>query len=195
MRQVFSLLFLILLSPPLSASDQHPSIVPLTSTSEDGEMRCTGFSIGEGIFITALHCITGIVAIGVDTLIPIIIDKNADLVALQGRAGTAGLKLGKMPKFGDSVVKVGYPAGFPELIKIPAIFQGEFQVKNFGPPSAIYWGNAMPGMSGGPILNTRGEVVGVIIGGGNPSHPFQNIGTGVRYEPLRKMIKMAEMLK
>lgn len=151
--------------------------------------------MGDGIFVTAFHCVVGKIFLGKHSLELVVLNELEDIVALRGDVKVTGLKLGKMPSIGDTITAVGFPAGFPTVLQIPGVFQGEFQIENFGPPSAIYWGNALPGMSGGPILNTRGEVVGMVTGGGNPSHPLQNIGTGVKFEALRKVIKMAELLK
>lgn len=197
MRQFLPFLLCIaLVSPSLSSAEAETTgIFPISVTYMDAPGQCSLFTVGGGFYITASHCMAGPVKLGEEILTSIFVNKEEDIALLRGEVRGMGFKLGREPKKGDEVTAFGFPASIPVVIQIPSVYQGEFQIPNFGPPSAIYWGNAMGGMSGGPILDRKGEVVGVITGGGNPSSMLQNIGTGVRYRALRKTMQVAEMLK
>jgi len=167
-----------------------PSVVRIAVQFGESDGTCTAFSVSDtGRFVTAAHCAQGTVAIGDTQLYLIERDDVLDLALLQTNAGgLPALKLGAVPKPGDDTLAVGYPANSPKPLLIPTMYQGQFDAWVDGGNFAIFAGNAIPGMSGGPIVNRSGEVISVILGGGNPAHPFQNVGFGVPYPALRKML-------
>jgi S1-C subfamily serine protease len=152
---------------------------------------CTAFSVDQarGRFITAGHCATGAVTLGGITFAEIDRDADADLVLLQTNRGSLpALKLGSAPRTGDATIAVGYPLKSPRPMVLPSMYQGQFDAWDDGHDFAIFSGNSMPGMSGGPIVNLRGDVVSVVLGGGNPSQAFQNVGFGAPYQSLRRLL-------
>jgi S1-C subfamily serine protease len=152
---------------------------------------CTAFSIDEGQcrYLTAKHCTVGKVTIGFLPLDVIDADDAADLALLQGRhLCMPALALGGQPKAGDATIAIGYPLSSPKPLLVPSMYQGHFDAFNQGNNVATFSGNSIPGMSGGPIVNHRGDVISVVLGGGNPSQVYQNVGFGVPYVSLRRML-------
>lgn len=154
--------------------------------------NCTAFSVDHalGQFVTAGHCARGPVLVGSTRLDVIALDEAADIALLQAReGGLPALKLGSQPRTGDATLSVGYPLSSPNPMLVPSMYQGQFDAWSDGNNFAVFSGNPMPGMSGGPIVNTRGEVVSVVLGGGNPSQVYQNVGFGTQYQALRRLVQ------
>lgn len=168
------------------------SVVRIAIDNNGTPMTCTAFAVpGQGRFVTAQHCTNGAVTIGTIPVDVLEVDDADDLAVLQLRndGSLPPLMLGKEPKMGDATLAVGYPLGVSgHPMVFPSTFQGVFDGFDDGNVFAVFVGNAMPGMSGGPIVNTRGEVVSVVLGGGNPSMAYQNMGFGARYDALRRLL-------
>jgi S1-C subfamily serine protease len=186
-----SMLFQVVTAESWPTRDVLASITRIDVQMGESAGTCTAFSVDQalGRFVTANHCAQGTVRHGGITFAVIARDEDADLVLLQtDRGSLPALKLGSQPKTGDSLLSVGYPLSSPKPMLLPSMYQGQFDAWADGGNFAIFAGNAIPGMSGGPIVNTRGEVVSVVLGGGNPSMAYQNMGYGARYEALRKLL-------
>lgn len=100
------------------------------------------------------------------------------------------LQLGPKPKPGDRVAALGYALGSP----IPFVFSGdvispelptpdnpELPLTFFSAPTAF-------GMSGGPIVNERGQLVSVVVGYVNPEF-LPSTGLGVSYDNVAAAVK------
>jgi S1-C subfamily serine protease len=167
-----------------------PSVIRISATFEDSTGSCTAFSVNEtpGRWITAAHCAAGDVTVGSLVFRPLEIDAEHDLALLETPHGLPPLLLGPQPVIGDSTLSVGYPLHAEKLVGVPSLYQGVFRMwPEDTIPFAIFSGNSMPGMSGGPILDRQGRVVSVVLGGGNPAQAYQNVGFGVPYAALRKL--------
>lgn len=187
-----TLLYDVLTAESWPVAKVLPSVVKITVEFQGKPGSCTAFSVDEaqGRFVTAKHCATGTVSIGFVPLAQVDEDASADLVLLQTReGGLPGLKVGGAPRPGDATLAIGYPLSSPKPMLVPTLYQGPFDAFNQGHDVATFSGNSMPGMSGGPIVNTRGEVVSVVLGGGNPSQVFQNVGFGAKHAALARLVR------
>lgn len=109
-------------------------------------------------------------------------DRSSDLAVLKlegsgEEAGPAPLKLdssGKPPARYSDLYALGYPNGMEEIRVSPGIMRGPLPARKrytlsavFGESGTMWWSHMQvrPGNSGGPILNGRGEVVGVLSKG------------------------------
>lgn len=167
------------------------SVIRVSVEIQGSSGTCTAFSVDQqrGQFITAGHCAKGPMSLGHIAFAPLDENTEADLALVQAsQGGLPALKLGGEPRTGDATLSVGYPLSSPKPMLIPSLYQGQFDAWNDGGNFAIFSGNPMVGMSGGPIVNTRGEVVSVVLGGGNPSQAFQNVGFGTPYQALRRIL-------
>lgn len=167
------------------------SIIPITvQLNPDKTMGCSAFSIKpeEGLFVTAGHCTAGALTAGRVTFGVVEVDKEADLAVIQADGlNIPALQVAHPPKRGASYHAVGYPAGIPNPVLVPSVFQGEFPI--LGEESAVFVGNTLPGMSGGPIVDDNGIVVSVVLAGGNPATVVQNLGFGARFKALFRLVK------
>lgn len=149
-----------------------PATVLIEGKTEDGkEFAGSGFLINaSGTIVTNLHVIRGLVTIRValtngdvyDRVTVRAYDERRDIAVIQVLAfGLPVLRLGDSDRVeqGDSVVLLGNPLGLQGSAStgiVSAIRQLDgFRV--FQTDAA-----ASPGNSGGPMLNERGEVVGIL---------------------------------
>lgn len=164
------------------AKDHSPSSVLV----DNGSFRCTAFSIGDGLFVTAGHCLGPIVN-GDGKQFNVIIEGKSyptqvvlysneelgmdDFAVLRASATVPPLWLGCFtdPKPGDSIEMSGFPGGYVDA--------GPITVRGYvaGRPTTWtpYWRRpgvpiniaAQGGFSGAPVLNEYGAVVGILVGG------------------------------
>lgn len=152
---------------PLSATALAEQNVWKMKTSE---AECTAFQIEPDLLITAAHCSDS------DTFL----FKNGDDVVQGSLIGTSpttdialfyapganrpGFVVSRaLPNNGESMTAVGFPArvssGFVfarvKIISVTSDEAGGKYAISLGP-------DVWPGMSGGPLLNDKGEVVGVV---------------------------------
>lgn len=76
-------------------------------------------------------------------------------------------------KVGQKVLSIGNPFGFSNTLTQGIISRIDYVKNRFQTDAAIN-----PGCSGGPILNTSGEVIGISQSIYNPDHNISNIGIG-----------------
>lgn len=127
--------------------------------------HCTAWSVRISQWMTANHCVkyNDLTINGVEVLI-VKQDEKADLALLQGPKVTP-LELAKQaPELGDDVYSFGWPGEYPSMK--PIFFHGVF---NVDPENDATLKHDMVGidsqngfgMSGGPIVNRDGKVVGM----------------------------------
>lgn len=132
--------------------------------------HCTAFSINqkEGYWLTASHCLepAGMYIRG-KLAKEVKVDLNMDLLILQSEVKAPALKLASTrPNEGDVIVSVGYPQWSEKLV----VFWGRVVYPNASlsadlNPGMVGHEGGGPGMSGGPIVNEKGKVVSVLLGG------------------------------
>jgi putative serine protease PepD len=152
-----------------------PSVVEVTSDSADGTATGTGFVISaDGEILTNAHVVQGASQVKV-RLAGESTARDADVV---GRDDTADIALVKVPdannllpvklgtttstQVGEPVVAIGYALG---LRGAPTVTSGIVSAlgRSLGDLSGLIQTDAAisPGNSGGPLVNARGEVIGI----------------------------------
>lgn len=163
-----------------------PAIVAIDVQLKDGISTGTGCIITpEGLILTGSHVIENYKDIEVTTHNGQVY--KADFVAEMGKKKDLALIKIK-PKsaldtvdFGDSeevkvgqrVLSIGNPFGFSNTLTQGIISRIDYVKNRFQTDAAIN-----PGCSGGPLLNTTGQVIGISQSIYNPDHNISNIGIG-----------------
>lgn len=156
------------------AQNAFPSVVLLVMQDKSGQPTSlgSGFFIAPGVIATNLHVIRGAVSgqvkrIGKQDMLPISgvigIDASNDLVLLKVQdTASPPLTLSKSADLavGDPVYAVGNPEGLEGTFSqgIVSGFRNIESNKYIQITAPI-----SPGSSGGPIINAKGEVVGVAV--------------------------------
>ena len=76
-------------------------------------------------------------------------------------------------KVGDSVLAIGNPFGFTGTLTKGIISRIDYSKNKLQTDAAIN-----PGSSGGPLLNTKGEIIGINQAIYNPDNNISNVGIG-----------------
>ncbi len=157
----------------LIKSDPRDSVVKLVGLAGGS---CTGFELktpdGTQVTVTNKHCCeAGITNAFVnDHILPLNILSVApttDLCILQGIGNLPALDLAdEAPQNGDDLTVIGYGLGFG-----PTTSNGKFVQVIAGDMLDVYGAyyltaQILPGNSGSPVLNSRGQVVGVAFASG-----------------------------
>jgi S1-C subfamily serine protease len=157
------------------AQDTFPSVVLLVMQDANGQAISlgSGFFVSQGIIVTNLHVVRGASSgqakiVGQTRTYPVNglvgINANADIVLLdiRGASRAPPLVLSESSDLavGDVVYAVGNPEGLEGTFSqgIVSGFRGNGPDKLLQITAPI-----SPGSSGGPVINNRGEVVGVAV--------------------------------
>ena len=150
------------------------SIVWQKTDEESGKLlvwlRGTGFFVSPNMVVTNIHCIAGAPSIfaelaSTETRYPVegvvAFDVENDLVILKvtGEGIPLSISDSDMVKSGDVACSVGYPDGEKGVISQVTILGIRDSDK-----SLRIKGRISPGHSGGALLNSLGEVIGVAVG-------------------------------
>jgi len=164
----------------------NPAIVAIDAELKIGVSGGTGCIINkDGTILTSKHVIDGSKKIEVTTfdgktysakIIPTK-NKSGDLALLKINPKTPlnVVKLGNSDnlKVGQKVLAIGNPFGFSGTLTQGIVSRIDLAKNKIQTDAAIN-----PGCSGGPILNTTGEVVGISQSIYNPDNNISNIGIG-----------------
>ncbi|MCW3094594.1 MAG: peptidase [Chthonomonadaceae bacterium] len=139
----------------------------------------SGFSIGNGYVVTTADVVEGmqhplvitddgtrlrVKLIGIDT------ELNLGLLQIPAKATLPALKIGDSDtvEAGHFAIAIGNQAGHANSVALTMVSgvrkEGTFTGERFYPALIQVAGTIGAGTSGAPILNARGEVVGVIVG-------------------------------
>jgi S1-C subfamily serine protease len=150
----------------------------------------SGESLGAGVVVsktgeilTALHVVAGATSINVSfsdgTSSPATIqtsDATHDIAALTPQhppAVTVPAVLGGDVRIGDEVFAVGHPLGLVDTLSAGVVsgLDRTFKVRNGQTLTGLIQFDAAvnPGNSGGPLVNSEGQVVGIVTGIANPA--------------------------
>lgn len=185
-------IFLIATIPTATAESKYPIPSPPTVKVETSSGWCTGVHVGDGFFLTARHCFDQLsfpsnweVSIqGEDTYIKWAW-KTHDVALLKVPALTEypSAKVScKMPAIGDPVKAEGVAADIGWVITFGAVAGLKTEDKN-EPHMFIHTADVAPGMSGGPLWNTDGEVIAINVA-------LLNANTGFTYaSPISKFCR------
>ena len=164
----------------------NPAIVAIDAELKIGVSGGTGCIIDtNGTILTSRHVIDGSKKIDVTTydgktynatIIPTK-NKNSDLALLKITPKTPlkVVRLGNSDtlKVGQKILAIGNPFGFSGTLTQGIVSRIDLAKNKIQTDAAIN-----PGCSGGPILNTTGEVVGISQSIYNPDNNISNIGIG-----------------
>jgi len=163
-----------------------PSIVSIEADVADGVSSGTGCIIDpRGVILTSSHVIED--AKNIEISISSGKKYKAKLIAIMGENNDLAIlkinpdkslpviKLGDSTKIkvGQKVLAIGNPFGFSKTLTTGIISRIDFQRNKIQTDAAIN-----PGCSGGPLLNSSGEVIGISQSIYNPDNNKSNIGIG-----------------
>lgn len=159
------------LKPAEIAKRTIPAVVVIKSRTPHGEGTASGFLVDpSGTIVTNLHVIEGAIALAVrlangdiyDQVRVRAFDQRKDLAILQVTAfglPTVPLGVSDNLSIGEPVVLIGNPLGLEASVS-SGLISG---IRDAGGFSVIQTDAAAnPGNSGGPLLNSQGQVIGVL---------------------------------
>ena len=197
-KQIISAILLVFISSPVLAFGNveknpvsiyekiNPAIVTVDSQIPDGLSCGTGFIIDKsGVILTSAH----VVDIGKTVVVTMSNGQNYDakvlkhlgdnkdiaLLKIDAKKDLKTVKLGNSSKVkvGQKVLAIGDPFGFSGTITQGIVSRIDYAKNRIQTDAAIN-----PGSSGGPLLNTNGDVIGINQAIYNPDNNISNIGIG-----------------
>ncbi len=183
----------------------NPAIVSIEAQLDDGVSAGTGCIVtADGVILTGSHVVDGCKNVEVtmfngqtyNAKVISKMGKNNDLALLKIEPKTAL----KTVKFGDSenikvgqrVLAIGNPFGFSGTLTQGIISRIDYTKNKIQTDAAIN-----PGCSGGPLLNSAGEVIGINQSIYNPDNNISNIGIGfaIPINDAKKFIQLSRLSK
>ncbi len=163
-----------------------PAIVSVVAQLNDGVSEGTGCIITtDGQILTGWHVVEGAKTIDITTtegktykakLIAKMSDKkDLAIIKIETKEELPTVSFGDSEevKVGQKVLTIGNPFGFSNTLTQGIISRIDYVKNRFQTDAAIN-----PGCSGGPVLNSTGEVIGISQSIYNPDHNISNIGIG-----------------
>lgn len=162
-----------------------PSIVAVDADINDGVSSGTGCIIDpSGIILTSKHVVEGYKKIKVTLsngekydarLISDLDDGDFAMIKIKPKKNIPAIKFGDSSriKVGQKVLAIGNPFGFNRTLTEGIVSRVDKEKNKIQTDAAIN-----PGCSGGPLLNTDGEVIGINQSIYNPDNNKSNIGIG-----------------
>ncbi len=181
----------------------NPAIVAIDANLDDGFSAGTGCIIrSDGVILTGSHVIEDATDIDVTTYngkvykakVLAKMGKNKDLALLKIDAKTPlkTISFGDSEevKVGQKVLAIGNPFGFAGTLTSGIVSRIDYTKGRIQTDAAIN-----PGCSGGPLLNSRGEVIGISQSIYNPDNNISNIGIGfaIPVNDAKKFIETANL--
>ena len=163
-----------------------PSIVSIEAEIDRGTSGGTGCVISKnGVILTSSHVIENARNIEVTThsgrtysakVLAILKNKNdLALIKIDTHENLSLAKFGNSNdiKVGQRVLTIGCPFGFKDTLTTGIISRIDYERNKIQTDAAIN-----PGCSGGPLLNLKGEIIGINQSIYNPDNNRSNIGIG-----------------
>ncbi|MDQ2065934.1 serine protease [Xinfangfangia sp. CPCC 101601] len=156
---------------PGAATPEPPPTAPRAKVSGTLKGSGTGFYLAPTMLVTAAHVVEGCGAVAMidGTALEIVAkDSSADLAVLSGATDVgAWLRLSalEVPKLGESVTALGYPY-YTSLDQGLTVTSGNVSALRGIDGSSnrvMITAPVQPGNSGGPLLNPKGAVIGVVV--------------------------------
>ena len=181
----------------------NPAIVSIDANLADGFSAGTGCVVrSDGVILTGSHVIEGARDIDVTTF-DVKVYKSSILAKMGKNKDLALLKIDskknlKTISFGDSSdirvgqkgLAIGNPFGFAGTLTSGIVSRIDYTKGRIQTDAAIN-----PGCSGGPLLNSQGEVIGISQSIYNPDNNISNIGIGfaIPVNDAKKFIETANL--
>lgn len=166
---------------PEMVAQARPAVVQVMGDSASCQRRImgSGFVIAEDYVLTNAHVVAGTSEVALDTVLGVkdaqvvFYDPEVDIAVVRAeRLGIEPLRWADRPLVvGDDTVVMGYPLSGP-FEAAPARIRGKFSIS--GPDIYVAGrvtreayalrGTIRQGNSGGPLVDTAGDVVGMIFG-------------------------------
>ena len=163
-----------------------PAIVAIDAQLKDGLSAGTGCIVSsDGLILTGSHVVENYKTIDVTThngqtykaQFIAQMGKNRDLALIKINPKkplkTVSFGDSELVKVGQRVLTIGNPFGFSGTLTQGIISRIDYTKKRIQTDAAIN-----PGCSGGPLLNTAGELIGINQSIYNPDNNISNIGIG-----------------
>ena len=161
-----------------------PAIVAIEGQQDDGISAGTGCIITkDGMILTGFHVIEDCKNIDVTMnngqiykAKPVAkLKRDLAIIKIEPKKPLETVILGDSEdiKVGQKVLAIGNPFGFNNTLTQGIISRIDYTKNRIQTDAAIN-----PGCSGGPLLNTAGEVIGINQSIFNPDHNISNIGIG-----------------
>lgn len=183
----------------------NPAIVAIEAQIDNGVSAGTGCIVSsDGLILTGSHVIDGGHDIEVTTHngqvykaeIVSKMGKNKDLalIKISPKKPLQTIKFGDSStcKVGQKVLAIGNPFGFSGTLTQGIISRIDHTKNKIQTDAAIN-----PGCSGGPLLNSSGEVIGINQSIYNPDNNISNIGIGfaIPINDAKKFIQLSRLSK
>lgn len=199
-KKICTILLLLLISPAAIAQNYDnderininvyerisPAIVSVEAQLKDGVSAGTGCIVSsQGLILTGSHVIEGAKDIEITTyngqtykakfIAQMADKKDLALLKIETKDNLSTVSFGDSEdvKVGQKVLTIGNPFGFSNTLTQGIISRIDYTKNRFQTDAAIN-----PGCSGGPLLNSSGEVIGINQSIYNPDHNISNIGIG-----------------
>lgn len=181
----------------------NPAIVAIDANLADGFSAGTGCIVqADGVILTGSHVVEGAKEIEVTThdgksykaTILSKMGKNKDLALLKinpkSQLKTISFGDSEQIKVGQKVLAIGNPFGFNGTLTSGIISRIDYTKGRIQTDAAIN-----PGCSGGPLVNSQGEVIGISQSIYNPDNNISNIGIGfaIPINDAKKFIQNANL--
>ena len=163
------------------------SVVRITVVMDEGQHTCSGEVIGVNRVLTAGHCFgESIQADGIQAKV-LKVDKWADLMVLSVLTSKPAIEFrdSDVVRFED-LTAIGYAFGWSKLsvtqVRAYLLNIDPFDANNEMAPGLIVQGTYIGGMSGGPVVDADGRMVGIV------QQANQGIGYGVGTQLMRAFL-------
>jgi S1-C subfamily serine protease len=154
----------------------------------------SGFAIADDVLVTNRHVLAGADSIEVSTWDGRTLQATRAEVGVLGDLGVAEVagslphvgRYGASPRAGDAVTVVGYPGG-GELTLSPGTVLDLVSGRRYGIEGRIMrlTARVIPGNSGGPVLNSRGKIAGVVYA----YELATGFGLAIPVDTLRRLVR------
>lgn len=183
----------------------NPAIVAIDAQTSDGISAGTGCIVAsDGLILTGSHVVEDCKSVEVTMYngqvykaqVVSKMGKNKDLALLKisPKAPLKTIKFGDSQniKVGQKVLAIGNPFGFSGTLTQGIISRIDYAKNKIQTDAAIN-----PGCSGGPLLNSSGEVIGINQSIYNPDNNISNIGIGfaIPINDAKKFIEATKVTK